>query len=186
MDRLFKTQIFVWVVLILFLPALMAGCLGYGKLAKPRSCGMDLTLDEVVQGSQKYNIFYSGTRTQPRSVLFDPKDDLKSIQAGDGWKPVDDTGMLYQILNSLQKDQKKAARFRAVQGEDNAVYGFIYTSGNNTVKNVRGGRNIVMVYPDLELGIGGGSGDSSGAGDGGGAGGGAGGGGSGGGGCGGG
>jgi uncharacterized membrane protein YgcG len=174
MDRLFKTQIFVWVVSVLFLPALMAGCFGYGKLAKPRSCGMDLTLDEVVQGSQKYNIFYSGTQAQPQAVLFDPKDDLKSVQAGEGWKPVDDTRILYQILNSLQKDQKKAARFRAVQGGDNAVYGFIYTSGNHTVKNVRGNQNIVMVYPDLELGIGGGSGDSGG--DGGGAGGGSGGG----------
>jgi uncharacterized membrane protein YgcG len=187
MNGSFRSKAIFTGICILFLPVLLAGCFGYGKLVTPKSVGMDITLDDVVENSPRYNIFYSGIESKADAVLFDPKDDPKRIQTSDIWKPIDKLETLYQILNSIQEDSKKSARFSAIRGADKHVYGFIYTHQRNTVKQVRGNQDAVEVYPDINIGItGGGSsggegsaggGDSGGAAGGGGSGGGGGGGG---------
>jgi hypothetical protein len=147
MKRLFNSKIFLAWGFIIFLSALLAGCSGYGKLVQPASCGMNVAIDELVENSRQYDVFYSGTESCPCSVLFDPKDDPNSIQTNYRWRPVDELAMLYRLINSMRENKPGAARLRVIQGKDNDLYGFIYTFGENKVKHVGGGKHAVEVYP---------------------------------------
>jgi hypothetical protein len=161
MKGLFKTELFSAGVFILLLAALMQGCSGSGKLVSPNACGMNVTLDELVTDCGKYNIFYSGDEKRPDAVLFDPKQDSKSIKTDYAWKPVDGAESLNQKIDSMRGDAEKPAELKAVQGSGNAVYGFVYTFGQNTVKQVKGNQDAVEVYPtipEMKCGSGGGGG----------------------------
>jgi hypothetical protein len=147
MKKLSKSKIFLTSGFIIFLSALLTSCSGYGKLVQPASCGMNVAIDELVENSKQYDVFYSGTESCPCAVLFDPKDDPNTIQTSCQWKPVDELAMLYRIINSMRENKPEAARLRVIQGKDNVLYGFIFTFGEDTVKHVGGGKHAVEVYP---------------------------------------
>ena len=148
MKASFKSTLLVVIASILILPVLLTGCFGnYGGMVSLKSYGMEITLDELMQNHMQYHIFYSGPETNPFAVLFDPKDEQKSIQTGKYWQQIKNQDILKKIISAMQMDSTHEVEFNVIKGKDNAFYGIMYTFGHTTIKHVEDNPNAVEAYP---------------------------------------
>ena len=72
---------------ILIVLALVAGCAGAYVNMKVEDKG-GMAVETLVNNWQNYNVYYLGDFANPYVVLFDPKDDGKTIKVADRWERV--------------------------------------------------------------------------------------------------
>ena len=61
----------------------------------------DITLQDVVNDRDKYDIYYAGSSSRPIAILVDPKnDDVKLV--GDRWMKAQDEGALSSLVEAVQ------------------------------------------------------------------------------------
>ncbi len=76
----------------------ISGCVpSRAKIKRTR----DVTLQDIVNDKDKYDIYYAGSSSQPIGILVDPKnDDVKLV--GDRWMKAEDEGTLSSLLEAVQ------------------------------------------------------------------------------------
>jgi hypothetical protein len=76
----------------------ISGCVpSRAKIKRTR----DVTLQDIVNEKDKYDIYYAGSSSQPIGILVDPKnDDVKLV--GDRWMKAEDEGTLSSLLEAVQ------------------------------------------------------------------------------------
>ena len=115
--------------LLVSLVFLIVGCSGYGKTMMVRK-GMPVTLDELVAKSDAYNVYYHGNSPSLVSgIIFEPKDDEKSLSLGGMWVQVDDNRVIARIVEEIRRNDFPGylPAHRQIIGPDNEIYGHIYT-----------------------------------------------------------
>lgn len=125
----------------LLLVALLLGCAtsgGYGTMSVVEGGGM--TPETLVNNSQNYNIYWAGIDPSTAvAVLFDPKNDGKTLEVGPRWTRVSDRGTVSNmvgVIKQLPGSGGMTPRLFAIQGPDGSTYGYVYTVINHLVINV--------------------------------------------------
>ncbi len=113
-------------VLLVFL---FAGCSGYGKTMMVRK-GMPVTLDELVNNSDDYNVYYHGNNPYLVSgIIFEPKNDGKTLVLGGLWVKEDDNRVIANVIEQIRRNDFPGylPKHYQILGPDNGMYGYIYT-----------------------------------------------------------
>ena len=113
-------------VLLVFL---FVGCSGYGKIMMVKK-GMTMTLDELVGNSDDYNVYYHGyNRSFVSGIIFEPKNDNKTLVLGDMWVKEDDQNFIADIVERIRENDFPGyfPKHYRIIGPDNGMYGHIYT-----------------------------------------------------------
>ena len=129
---------------ILVLLAVVAGCAGgYGNL-KEVGKG-EMTVDTLVRNYQNYNVYYLGDFSLPYAVLFDPKEDGKTVKVGDRWEkvPSQETAskQVGQISTLIGRGVNMPRLWKLV-GPDGSLFGYVYTAATQLSSNVVDGNTM--------------------------------------------
>ena len=104
----------------------IVGCMGtYGKIRKQTADGGKVTLAELSENWDDYDVFY-GMRSGRRAsaLIFDPKENGTSL-TGTSWIKVEDRKTLNMKIDEINM-QYKYATVNIIEGPDNQAFGFIY------------------------------------------------------------
>ena len=132
-----SNTILIFVSLVLFLLAGCAGLDAYGKLRLLADGKERVTIEQLVDRWQDYDVYYSGIAVhKPSAILFDPKGDERTLQVHPWWVRVEKKDMLLEILKWIDFYRKFPPRLRAVLGPDNAFFGYMYTPWDHALIKV--------------------------------------------------
>ncbi len=118
---------------------LMYGCAGYGKIRPLPGDGDKLTVQELIENSDDYNIYYSGYSTNnPSGILFDPKRDNKTLVPGDGWIKVEGRETVSEIVSWIQilDFPWYMPELFSILDSDEQSYGYLFTGWHHLVSKV--------------------------------------------------
>ena len=111
--------------------ALVLGCAGGGGLGKMRAEeGSGMKVETLVNNWQSYDIYYAQDGILAIAVLFDPKNDGKTLQMGSGWDRVPDQNTLNNMVGYIKQRPPRGSyipRLWAILGPDGSTYGYVYT-----------------------------------------------------------
>jgi hypothetical protein len=114
----------------LFLAALTFGCAGlnkYGKLRVQSEPGQRTTLEELKKNWREFSIYRAGLyAAMPSALLFDPKDDDKTV-VGEGWAKVEDEKTLSALMSSIQSSSYSFPMLQRILGPDDQFYGYFFS-----------------------------------------------------------
>jgi hypothetical protein len=121
------------------------GCAGYGKIKQASMAGDPMTIQVLAENWQDYHISYSGfSIDRPLGLLFDPKNDDKTI-VSQNWTKILDGKTLSNVIGWMDTFGARRARLFVIYGADNQFYGYIYTFLTGvTTKQV--GENTLSIY----------------------------------------
>ena len=119
--------------------ALVMGCSGnYGKFKPQSESDSKVTQRELIDNWSDCDIWLIYRKAQLAVIIFDPKNDDKSILVGSDWHKVKDQEMWTEIVkaNTTSDGDFKLPGFRGgtsrvqeIWGPDNQLYGFIIYQG---------------------------------------------------------
>jgi hypothetical protein len=109
--------------------ALVAACAGTYDNLKPEEKG-GMTVETLVNNWQNYNVYYLGDFSLPYAVLFEPKDDGKTVKVGDRWSrgPSQETARNQVAQISSTGRGVNIPRLWKLVGPDGSVFGYVYTT----------------------------------------------------------
>jgi hypothetical protein len=143
-----KKKMLFGLIVGLALLGLLTACAPYGKLRLPTGPGDRMTLAQLEENWQNYNVLYAGQhRKLPSAVLFDRTDDNITL-TGDRWFPVEDRETLKDLIDWIKREQPIGVYYPRVwemRGPDGSFYGYMYTAWTNAVMKVVD-ENTVFVY----------------------------------------
>ena len=125
--------------ILLGLLFVISGCASYGKLTYVRPSAEAVTIQELKDRWQEYEIYYSGRMDDPSAVLFDQKNDGRTLMVSDRWRRVEDKAMLTGLVIALQNQPAETynyARMWKVLGPDDFMYGYMLTGWEHAVMKV--------------------------------------------------
>jgi ABC-type sugar transport system substrate-binding protein len=131
---------------ILVLLAVVAGCAGVYDNLVPADKGQ-MTVETLVNNYQNYNVYYLGNFSIPYAVLFDPKEDGKTVKVGDRWEkvPSQDTAskQVGQISTLIGRGVNMPRLWKLV-GPDGSLFGYVYTAATQLSSNVVDGNTMFV------------------------------------------
>ncbi len=123
---------------IFLMLALIVGCAGgYGTM-RVEDKGV-MTVDTLVSNWQNYEIYYAGDGTIAVAVVFDPKNDGKTLKMGPRWDRMPDQTALNRMVGYIKQRTPigvYAPTLYAILGPDGTTYGYVYTMLDHLVINV--------------------------------------------------
>lgn len=129
------------VVVIVLLAGLVIGCAGaggYGKMRVEEGGGM--TPETLANNWQNYDIYWAGIDASTAiAVLFDPKNDGKTLQIGPRWGRVSDQAPVNRMVGLIKQSVGSGGfppRLFAIVGPDGSTFGYVYTVISHLVINV--------------------------------------------------
>lgn len=136
-----------WVMAsILVMLAVVAGCAGVYDNLVPADKGQ-MTVETLVSNYQNYNVYYLGDFSLPYAVLFDPKEDGKTVKVGDRWEkvPSQDTAskQVGQISTLIGRGVNMPRLWKLV-GPDGSLFGYVYTAATQLSSNVVDGNTMFV------------------------------------------
>jgi hypothetical protein len=117
-----------FIVAGILIVALVVGCAGVYDNLKPADKG-EMTVETLVNSWQNYNVYYLGDFSIPYAVLFDPKEDGKTIKVGDRWERVPDQATASRQVGQIGTTGRgvNIPRLYKLVGPDGSVFGYVYT-----------------------------------------------------------
>lgn len=124
-------------VLVLFLPTACAGLQSHGKLRLQPQGKDRVTIEQLVEEWQGYDIHYAGINVnKPSAVLFDPKGDDRSLQVHPWWIKVNRKETLVEIIRWLEFDKHFEPLVWRVLGPDDRFFGYMFTAWTHALIRV--------------------------------------------------
>ena len=123
---------------ILMMLVLFVGCAGVYDNLVPADKGQ-MTVETLVNNYQNYNVYYLGDFSLPYAVLFDPKEDGKTVKVGDRWEKVPDQDTARKQvgqIGSLVGRGVYMPRLWKLVGPDGSLFGYVYTAAVQLGSNV--------------------------------------------------
>lgn len=123
----------------ILLVAFVLGCAagGYGNIRLVEGGGM--TVQTLVNNWQNYNVYSAGLGNLAAAVVFDPKNDGKTLNMGPRWVRVTDQDSLNAMVGLLSQRPGAGGllpRLWAIVSPDGSTYGYVYTVLDHLVINV--------------------------------------------------
>ena len=125
----------------ILLLALVLGCAGGGGYGNMRVVeGGVMTPATLVNNCQNYDIYWAGIDPSTAiAVLFDPKNDGKTLQMGPRWGRVSDPSTVNSMVGMIQQSVGSGGfppRLWVILGPDGSTFGYVYTVLNHLVIDV--------------------------------------------------
>jgi hypothetical protein len=113
----------------IFIATFVVGCTSdYGKIRTVEKGGM--TIEALVSNWSFYNIYYAGTKAEePVCLLFDPKDDGKTVNVSPKWEKVRNETSVQQMVHFIRMQTGQGLgtpTLWKVLGPDDSLYGYAY------------------------------------------------------------
>jgi len=113
----------------LLVVTLVVGCTSdYGKIRTVEKGGM--TIEALVSNWSSYNIYYAGTKPEvPVAILFDPKDDGKTVNVSPKWEKVRNETSVQQMVHFIKMQGGQGLgtpTLWKVLGPDDSLFGYAY------------------------------------------------------------
>jgi hypothetical protein len=135
----------------ILLVALVLGCAttgGYGTMRVVESGGM--TVQTLVNNWEDYKVYSAGIGNLAAAVVFDPKNDGKTLNMGSRWVRVTDQNSLNAQIGLLAQRPGAGGmlpRLWTILGPDGSAYGYVFTILDHLVIDVID--NNTMLVEDL-------------------------------------
>ena len=111
---------------------LMSGCSGYGKLRSHSGYEDKVTIEGLKENWNDYTIYYAELYVgKPAALMFDPKDDGKTL-TGDKWTKVEDQETLSDIISRMER-ARYGPRLYRILGPDDQFYGYLFSFRHRVV-----------------------------------------------------
>jgi hypothetical protein len=143
------------IVVFVFLLSLwfgVAGCGSYGKLRLQSGPGETMTIQQLKENWQKYNILFTGVEPNvPSAIIFDRKDDGREI-IGDRWWELKDYKTLSDTIGWIEAQVTAGPyypRLWKMLGPDDHLYGYMFTGWDSAVMTI--GDDKTMRVQDLPM-----------------------------------
>ena len=131
---------------------LISGCSGYGSLQHQSGYRKDITIEELTKNWDDYNVYYSGyALNNPSGIMFDPKNDDKTLTPSDRWVKIDSEGDVSEVVSWIDINDFPwyHAGLHKILGPDGEFYGFLYTGWYGiAAKATDDGTLLVYDLPD--------------------------------------
>ena len=127
---------------------LISGCSGYGSIRHESGYANGITIQELVKNSGDYNVYYSGYAVNnPSGIMFDPKNDDKTLTPSDWWVKIDSEGDVSEVVSWIDIHDYPwyYADLHRIIGPDGELYGFVYTGWYEITAKATG-NNTLLVY----------------------------------------
>ena len=135
-----RVTVYVLVTASILVVALALGCAGTGGYGKLRVEEGGMTVETLVNNSQNYDIYWAGIDPSTAvAVLFDPKNDGKTLQVGARWTRVSDRDTVKRMAGVIKQTQEGGgfiAKLRVIMNQDGATFGYVYTGVSEMVITV--------------------------------------------------
>ncbi|MBL7180342.1 MAG: hypothetical protein ISS65_09065 [Desulfobacterales bacterium] len=123
---------YIFKTLVIFLALLICGCTswvkGYGKIRYMRGEKDAVTIQDLINNWQDYDIYYAGLDVRlPLGIMFDPKNNTTAL-AGRWWKKVEDQKTLIEITEWIYPHTRYYPELSKILGPDDQFYGYLYHS----------------------------------------------------------
>jgi hypothetical protein len=120
--------------------ALVLGCAGVGGYGNIRVVeGGGMTVQTLVNNWQDYNVYSAGLGDLAAAVVFDPKNDGKTLNMGPRWDRVTDQNSLNAMIGLLAQRSPvgmNMPRLWAIVSPDGSTYGYVFTILDHLVIDV--------------------------------------------------
>ncbi len=114
----------VGITIVIF--AFVIGCSGtYGKIIKQSGTGDKVTLTELRENWDDYDVYY-GMRSGrwASAIMFDPNNNSTKL-AGDSWIKIENQETLNAKIKEIQ-DQYDYVSVNIIEGPDSQIFGYMY------------------------------------------------------------
>ncbi|MEA3438361.1 MAG: hypothetical protein U9R43_17990 [Thermodesulfobacteriota bacterium] len=115
---------------------IIIGCSGYGKLVIESKNEAGVTIDELIEKSDDYDIHHFGHGEKFVSgIIFDPKKDNKKILPGDRWMRIDEQTTISDIVKRIKGSDfpRFVPTLYKIVGPDGVFYGYLFTGWSHIV-----------------------------------------------------
>jgi len=134
----------------LLVVALVVGCTSdYGKIRTVEKGGM--TIEALVSNWSSYNIYYAGTKPDiPVAILFDPKDDGKTVNVSPKWEKVRNETSVQQMVHFIKAQTGQGLGTPVlwkILGPDDSLYGYAYILFFEPIVRSIDQKTILVDYP---------------------------------------
>lgn len=114
----------------------MIGCYGlnnYGKLKMPSGLRGKITIADLVENWQGYDVYYAGLSVEnPSAIMFDPgRDDRRLVN--DKWIAVKNKAELVSIVRWINANINFPPDLMSILGPDKQFYGYIYSAWSHVL-----------------------------------------------------
>ncbi|MEW6666824.1 MAG: hypothetical protein AB1512_16605 [Thermodesulfobacteriota bacterium] len=124
-----RNLLFFFLILMVFPFSGCAGLSPYGKLYLTADGKDRVTIEQLVERWQDYDVYWAGVSThRPSAVLFDPKADDRVLQVHHWWVKLDRKETLLDLVKWLQFDMDYDPEVRMVLSPDDRLFGYMYTA----------------------------------------------------------
>ena len=136
-----------FLILLIALLFVVAGCGSYGKLRLQQGPGETPTIQQLKENWQNYHILATGVEPNvPSAILFDRKDDGREI-IGERWWELTDGKSVSDTI-ALIEGQVTGGRFYPrlwkMLGPDDHLYGYLFTAWDHAVMAVGDDKNMYV------------------------------------------
>ena len=114
----------------------------YGKLESLPKGESKMLIQDLIDKSEEYDIYYYNSRTPPLfGIMFDPKNNDTALVGDYTWKKITDEETLLKTVNWIKHDRY----FRKIIGPDGRFYGYIYNNyGHVALKKIGDNKMYVL------------------------------------------
>ena len=106
------------------------GCSGYGKVRYLPRDGDAVTVEQLVETFDDFNVYYAGYAVDnPSGILFDPKNDGKTLAPSGRWTKIEDRNTASQVVGwvRIQDLPGYLPALYGIYGPDGQFYGYMYS-----------------------------------------------------------
>ncbi len=127
--KIFRKRMVIMIA-SLALTKLMLGCAPYGSLLPVGGAGDPVTVDQLVEQSEQFRVFYAGYAVNnPSGILFDPVGDDRHLIPSPRWSEITGRDTAAEVVGWL-RIQSGPGYFPALSrivGPDGELYGYLFT-----------------------------------------------------------
>jgi len=132
--------------------SIISGCSGYGKIRLQSRYGDDVTIEKLQENLPDYTVYYAGYAVNnPSGIMFDPKNDNKTLMPSDRWTRLDDKESVIEVISwiKIQDSSYYYPRLYRILGPDDQFYGYLFSAWDHLLTKVVDGKTLwVYDLPD--------------------------------------
>ncbi len=104
----------------------VSGCSNYGKLVKTDDVNDSLSIYTLEKTWEQYTVYYTWTRKAYYALLFDPKEDKRTLVVR-RWIHIKDKETLSRVIADMNHHRYSPGMYN-ISGPNGHLYGYVYST----------------------------------------------------------